>query len=67
MDDADTNHNLTVKKSNSHDINLPDSQDILYTREVISQTTWLYRMDALRVHNIREMKIIWDYLTCSSI
>ena len=32
-------------------------------RQVQNRTNWLYRIDALRPHDIREMNIIWE-LVC---
>ena len=33
-----------------------------YPRDIASRTNWLYRIDALRMHDIREMHIIWDLM-----
>ena len=31
-----------------------------YPRDVLRRTNWLYRVDALRPHDLREMDIIWE-------
>ena len=29
-------------------------------RNVMNRTNWLHRVDALRVHDIREMRVLWE-------
>ena len=31
-----------------------------YPRDSLRRTNWLYRVDALRPHDIREMEVLWD-------
>ena len=31
-----------------------------YPRDILRRTNWLYRVDALRPHDIREMCIMWE-------
>ena len=31
-----------------------------YPRDILRRTNWLYRVDALRPHDIREMSIMWE-------
>ena len=31
-----------------------------YPRDVLRRTNWLYWIDALRNHDIREMQLLWD-------
>ena len=33
---------------------------VWYPRDILRRTNWLYRQDALRVHDIREMSILWE-------
>ena len=54
-------NNIVTSESSddeSHTVHLRD--DILFPREVLSRTNWLYRVDALRVHDKREMKQLWE-------
>ena len=34
-----------------------------YPREILRRTNWLYRVDSLRMHDVREMNIMWE-LAC---
>ena len=31
-----------------------------YPRDILRRTNWLYRVDALRPHDIREMLVLWE-------
>ena len=31
-----------------------------YPRDILRRTNWLYRIDALRPHDRREMQVLWD-------
>ena len=47
-DDCNDSNSMNENSNNIH-------QDVLYSREVLSRTNWLYRIGALRVHDMREM------------
>lgn len=34
-----------------------------FPRNIIRRTNWLYRIDALRNHDIREMNLLWEILS----
>ena len=36
----------------------PPMEEIILSRNVLSKTNWLYRVDELRVHDIREMDVL---------
>ena len=36
------------------------NEDIWLPRNILRRTNWLYRVDALRNHNIREMSVLWE-------
>ena len=31
-----------------------------YPRDILRRTNWLYRVDALRPHDMREMSVLWE-------
>ena len=31
-----------------------------YPRDLLRRTNWLHRVDALRIHDIREMRLLWE-------
>ena len=31
-----------------------------YPRDILRRTNWLYRVDALRPHDLREMSVLWE-------
>ena len=31
-----------------------------YPRDILQRTNWLYRMDSLRNHDVREMSLLWE-------
>ena len=34
-----------------------------HPRAILRRTNWLHRIDALRVHDIREMNILWEVVS----